>query len=112
MNIIKGILWGLVAQIITFLQLQGQLKYDFLKNNVWLSLLMGMPISYGFMQSVKYFVAAYDGEIYPSRLLGFSIGIVVFILGATFLFKEPITLKTFICLILAVAIVLVQTFMK
>mgnify|MGYP003705275201 CR=1 FL=1 len=30
MNLIWGILWGLGAQIVTFLQLQGQLKYDWM----------------------------------------------------------------------------------
>jgi hypothetical protein len=112
MNLLKGILWGLAAQIVTFLQLQGQLKYDFLKNHIWITLLMGMPISYAFMQSVKCFVAAYDGQIWPSRLLGFGIGVIVFTTMSHFLFKEPLTLKTIICLLLGCCIIGVQIFWK
>ena len=45
MYIIKGFIFGLLAQILTFLQLQGQMKYDLLKNNIWLTAIMGIPIS-------------------------------------------------------------------
>ena len=34
MNLIWGIIWGLAAQITTFLQLQGRLKYDILKDKL------------------------------------------------------------------------------
>lgn len=110
--IIRGILWGITAQVITFLQLQGQMKYSFLKNNIWFGALMGIPISLMFMQSVKCFVLAYDGQIWPSRLIGFGIGVIVFTLMSYFLFKEPITLKTLFCLFLGLCIILVQIFWK
>jgi multidrug transporter EmrE-like cation transporter len=112
MNIIWGILWGLVAQIITFIQLQGQLKYDFLKQNTWFTVLMGIPISFMFMQSVKNFVLAFNGEIWPSRLIGFGIGVVVFTLMSELLFKEPFTTKTGVCLILGICIIAIQVFWK
>ncbi len=34
---------------------------------------MGMPISFLFMVSVKNFVNAFDGQIWPSRLIGFGL---------------------------------------
>jgi len=112
MNLIYGLLWGLFAQIITFLQLQGQMKYDVLKNNTWFLVLMGLPISYMFMQSVKNFVLAFDGQIWPSRLLGFGLGVIVFSIMSAFLFKEPFTLKTISCLFLGLCIILIQLFWK
>lgn len=112
MNIIWGILWGLAAQITTFLQLQGQLKYDFLKQNTWFTVLMGIPISFMFMQSVKNFVLAFNGQIWPSRLLGFGIGVVVFTVMSELLFKEPFTTKTGICLFLGLCIIAIQVFWK
>jgi multidrug transporter EmrE-like cation transporter len=112
MNILWGILWGLAAQIITFLQLQGQLKYEYLKTHTWLTVLMGIPISFMFMQSVKNFVLAFGGEIWPSRLLGFGIGVIVFTIMSELMFKEPFTLKTGICLFLGTLIILVQLFWK
>ena len=94
------------------MQLQGQMKYSILKNNTWFVVLLGLPISYLFMISVKHFVAAYDGQIWPSRLIGFGIGVVVFGLMSHWLFKEPFTLKTLICLGLGSLIVLIQILWK
>jgi multidrug transporter EmrE-like cation transporter len=112
MNLIYGLLWGLFAQVVTFLQLQGQIKYDLLKNNTWFLVLMGIPISYMFMQSVKNFVLAFDGQIWPSRLLGFGLGVIVFSVMSAFLFKEPFTMKTISCLFLGLCIILIQLFWK
>ena len=112
MNIIYGILWGITAQVLTFFQLQGQLKYEVLKNNVWFLVIMGMPISFLFMQSVKNFVLAYDGQIWPSRLLGFGLGVIIFSIMSILLFKEPFTAKTGTCLFLGLCIILIQLFWK
>jgi len=112
MNLFYGILWGLIAQIVTFLQLQGQLKYEVLKSNTWFLVLMGLPISYMFMQSVKHIILAFNGQIFPSRFIGFSIGIIVFVIMSKLLFNEVITVKSIICILLSIFIILVQVFMK
>ena len=112
MNLLKGMLFGFVAQILTFFQLQGQLKIEWFKNHPILMAFMGVPISLLFMTSVKNMVMAYDGQIWPSRLIGFGIGVIVFTVMSHWLFKEPLTLKTLICLGLGVCIILVQIFWK
>jgi multidrug transporter EmrE-like cation transporter len=112
MNLFKGILYGFVAQVLTFFQLQGQLKYPFFKEHWFLTACMGIPISLLFMWSVKHFVEFADGAIWPSRLIGFSIGIIVFSLMSYFLFKEPFTPKTIVCLILGLIIMGIQIFWK
>jgi multidrug transporter EmrE-like cation transporter len=112
MQILKGFIFGVLAQIITFLQLQGQLKVEWLKNNMWFGVLMGLPISYLFMLSVKNFVGAFDGQIWPSRLIGFGIGVIIFTIMSHYMFKEPLTPKTLVCLSLGTLIVLIQIFWK
>jgi multidrug transporter EmrE-like cation transporter len=112
MNIFWGILWGIMAQALTFLQLQGQLKYEWMKQYTWVVVLMGIPISFMFMQSVKNFVLAFGGEIWPSRLLGFGIGVIIFTIMSELMFKEPFTMKTGICLFLGLLIILTQLFWK
>ena len=112
MQLLKGFIFGLIAQIITFLQLQGQLKIEWLKNNMWFGILMGMPISFLFMMSVKNFVNAFDGQIWPSRLIGFGIGVVTFAVMSHYMFREPMTPKTLICLGLGTLIILIQIFWK
>jgi hypothetical protein len=112
MDLLKGFIFGVIAQIITFIQLQGQLKIEWLKNNMWFGILMGMPISYLFMLSVKYLVTAYNGQIWPSRLIGFGIGVTVFTGMSFLMFNEHLTSKTLTCLGLGVIIILIQIFWK
>ena len=112
MNLFKGFIFGLLAQIITFLQLQGQIKYEWFKNNPLIVAFMGVPISLLYMYSVKNFVEAYGGQIWPSRLIGFGIGVVVFTVMSHYLFNEPLTPKTLTCLGLGVLIILIQIFWK
>jgi len=73
-KLLVGVLFGVIAQTMTFFQLQGPIKYEWFKNNYWLVVLMGIPISMLFMFSVKNMILAYGGEMWPSRLIGFSIG--------------------------------------
>jgi len=112
MKILYGILLGTLAQIITFYQLQGQMKIEWFKNHPITVAFMGVPISLLFMYSVKNMVEAYDGAIWPSRLIGFGIGVVVFTFMSHYLFREPLTTKTLTCLGLGVCIILIQLFWK
>ena len=112
MHTLKGFIFGLIAQILTFIQLQGQMKYDFLKNNLWFTAFLGVPISLLFMFSVRNLVTAYNGEMWPSRLIGFGIGVIIFAIMSHLMFREPITLKTFTCLGLGVGIILIQVLWK
>lgn len=101
-----------LAQILTFYQLQGPLKINWFKNNYWLVVLMGVPLSMMYMSSVKHFVEAYNGLIWPSRIIGFGIGVIVFTVMSQIIFEETLNMKTIICLLLSVGIILVQLFWK
>jgi len=112
MDFIIGLLCGVLAQIITFIQLQGQFKYEWVKDNPLVMSLIGVPLSFLYILSVKHMVAHFDGNMWPSRLLGFAIGAIVFTAMSWMWFKEPLTLKTLVCLGLAVCIMLIQLFWK
>lgn len=107
-----GIILGFLAQVTTFFQLQGSLKFEWFKNNYWFAVFMGIPISMLFMESVKQMVTAYGGQLWPSRLIGFSIGAIVFTWLSWWLFKEPLTMKTMVSLLFAIGILGVQIFWK
>lgn len=112
MNLIKGILWGLLGQIFSFLQLQGSVKYDWYQKYPIIVLLTSIPSAWFYLNSVSYLVEWGNGQLWPSRLIGFGIGIIVFVTLSIILFKEPITLKTLLCLGLAVIILGIQIFWK
>ena len=78
MNIIYGILFGLLGQIGSYLQLQGAMKLGWFPKYFWPVLMMSVPLSWFYIKSVEYFVAAFDGQLWPSRLIGFGLGIIVF----------------------------------
>lgn len=111
-RLLYGFLYGLLAQIITFLQLQGGIKYGWYNRYPLLVLAASIPISWLYIKSVGYFVDSFNGEIWPSRLIGFGIGIVVFALMSLYLFNESMNLKTFVCLILACGILGIQIFWR
>jgi multidrug transporter EmrE-like cation transporter len=112
MNLIIGMLLGIAAQLLTFLQLQGRWKFEWAKENQLVMLLLGIPISYLFMESVQHMVTHFEGQLWPSRLIGFAVGTIIFTFMSMLWFDEPITTKTAVCLGLSVCILLVQLFWK
>lgn len=112
MQLILGIIFGTLAQILVFLQIQGSLKYQALQDYKWLVLLSGIPATWLFIESVKYIFEWSGGQLWSGRLIGFSIGVVVFTIMSIALFREGISLKTGICLLLSISILLVQILWK
>jgi len=112
MEIIYGIIYGLLGQIGSFMQLQGAIKYGWYEKYLWIVLIASIPLSWLYIKSVEHFVAAFDGQLWPSRLIGFGLGITVFSVLSHFLFKEPFTPKTLVCIGLGLIIIALQIFWK
>jgi len=74
--------------------------------------LAGLPIGYLVILASREMVSLYNGETWPNRIIGFSIGVIVFSIMAWWLLKEPMTTKTMICLSLSFVILLIQLFWK
>ena len=111
-KIILGIIFGLMGQVGTFMQLQGSFKYGWYEKYKWVVILASVPLGWLYIKSVNYFIEGFEGQIWPSRLLGFSVGIIVFTLMSHYLFKEPLNLKNGICLLLGFTILMIQLFYK
>jgi hypothetical protein len=112
MKFLIGFGFGVLAQILTFIQLQGQFRWEWFRQHPISVAFMGVPISLLYLGSVKYLVEHFEGQLWPSRLIGFSIGAMVFSYMAHSWFQEPFTLKTLICLFLSLCILLIQLFWK
>jgi hypothetical protein len=112
MEIVYGIIYGLLGQIGSFMQLQGAMKYGWYEKYLWVVLLLSVPLSWLYIKSVGHFVVAFDGQLWPSRLIGFGLGITVFSLMSYYLFKEPFTPKTIVCIGLGLTIIALQIFWK
>ena len=109
---IMGVGWFMLAHIAVFFQLNGQFKWEWFKENTLMLALCGIPISFLYIWGTKYTVEGFDGMLWPARFIGFSVGMVVYAFGVSFFFKEVITNKTFVSLLLCVALVAIQVFWK
>ena len=111
MKIVYAMLLAALAQVISFVQLQGQLAWKFPREHPMIMMLLGLPISYIFIKTTKLFNEHYEAN-WPGRLIGFGVGIIVFVTLSIILFKEPLTAKTLVCLLLASMILTIQIFWK
>jgi hypothetical protein len=85
---------------------------DLGKNHPLLMSITGFPISILLIYFTKYCALAFDGQVWPGRLIGFAIGAIVFALLSHFIMNEPFNTKTIVCLFLAAGILLVQVLWK
>jgi MFS superfamily sulfate permease-like transporter len=111
MKIINGLGLIIIAQIISFLQLQSQGKWQWAKEHPMLMALCGLPIGYLFINSTRLINEA-TGATWPGRLIGQAAGIVIFSLMSWIIFREPLTIKTGVCIALALCVVIIQIFWK
>jgi multidrug transporter EmrE-like cation transporter len=111
-NFVFGVLYGIIGQVLSFIQLQAGIKWGWTQKFGWALMFLGLPISWSFMKSVQHFILAANGEIYLSRLAGFAVGIVVFAIMGWVLFKEGVSPKTGVCLLLSLVIILIQVLWK
>ena len=107
-HIIYGVLYGILGQALSFMQLQASIKFNWQEKYMWLILLVGVPNIWVYLQSVNHFIIAFNGSVWESRLLGFAIGVGVFVFMGWLMFSEPFTAKTGVSLLLALCIVLIQ----
>ena len=110
--LLQGSLFFLLAHIFTIFQLNGQFKWEWFAKHEWVLALFGVPISLFYIWGTKYTVEGFEGLLWPTRFVGFGIGIIVYGILVGWLFNEGINLKTLISLILAIILICIQVFWK
>ena len=107
--IILTILIFFFNNIIIWYQLNGQLVWDFWKTwkGITIALLMGIPITGLFYLATKIGYQGF-GALWPVRFMGFATSMMTFPIMTWLYLGETITLKTFISIVLAVIIMLLQ----
>jgi len=106
-NLIYFILLVAVAQILIWYVTNGQFISNFFKKNTLLISFIGVPITYLVTTSTKYGFNYFE-KLWPIRLTGFAIGIVVFTILTSYYMNEFINLKTIITIFLCFLIILIQ----
>jgi len=110
--LILGFGYFIVAQIIIWFQSHLQFISNWSKDNPILIALPGVLVSYFSIFATQHLAEVFGGLVWPSRLIGFGVGIILFSLLTWILLGESLTLKSIVCVILAFCILLIQMFWK
>lgn len=97
-----------VAQMIAWIQINGQFVWPWMKNYKFLISLSGVPISYLLMIATDYAYEGMNGKIWPGRLMAFAVGILVFTVFTNVFLGEGIDIKAGISLLLASILLMIQ----
>ena len=107
--IVLTIISFLIANILVWYQLNSQLVWDWAKGtkSMWIMSLFGIPISLLFWLATKWGYIGF-GNLWSVRFLGFATSMMTFPIMTYFYLGEVITVKTFISIVLAFIIMLLQ----
>ena len=99
----------LFNNILIWYQLNSQLVWDWAKGNkaILISCLMGIPISFLFWLATKWGYIGF-GNLWAVRFMGFATSMLIFPIMTYWYLGEPMTLKVWITLILALIIMILQ----
>lgn len=111
-QLIRGSLLFLLGQILVWYQINGQFISTWMKEHPIAVSFLGVPISYTYIYATQYLVEAFNGDLWPQRLIGFSMGMIAFAFLTFIHLNQAITLKTAVTLALATAIVVIQIIWK
>lgn len=108
-SLIIAVILFLLAQTLVWFQTNGQFLWDiFKKHPIFFAIVVGSLSAYIFAIAHKYCYAAFNGQIWPGRMLAFSSGIILFTLLTWLVMGEEVTYKTIISLILSISIIIIQ----
>ena len=111
-KLITGTLLFLLGQTLVWYQINGQFISEWVKQRPFIMSLMGIPISLVYIYATQHLVEAFNGDLWPQRLIGFDMGMIAFAFLTWFHLNEAITMKTAVTLALATAIVVIQIVWK
>jgi len=102
----------ILNNILIWYQLNSQLVWEWAKGakSMWLMALLGIPISLLFWWATKIGYAAFE-NLWAVRFIGFATSMITFPIMTYFYLGEVFLLKTYLCIVLALLIMLIQIIM-
>jgi len=111
-TLLIGVLFFIVSQIVIWFQSHLQFFNKWASDNPIILSSVGVVVSYGSIMATKHIAEAFGGLVWPSRFIGFSIGIILFATLTWIFLKEPMSYKSGVCIALAFCILAIQLFWK
>ena len=107
--IVLGILLACIGEAGAWFIISYPNLYSNLKNSMWPLLITSPIVSFCYWKATKYIYES-TGSFWSAKILFFSTGIIVFGVLTYIFFNEPITLKTFVTISLAILIIYIQVY--
>ena len=107
-----GFIYFIVSATAIWFQTHAQFFNDWSKDNALLVAIPGFIISYWSIKATENIAEAYDGAVWPARLIGFGVGIILFSILTWLILGEKIEIKSAVCVLLAFCILIIQLFWK
>ena len=107
---IKALIAYMMGSSLVFFQHNLQFINDYFKDKShFLILTLSIPISYLYLYSWTYFVNQNNGSVWSARFIFFGLSYFVYpVMSYVFMNETPFTVKTAICTLLSVMILVVQ----
>ena len=105
-KLLIALLFSTLGNIIAWYQMNGQFKYEWMKQ-WWVIGLTGIPVSYMFFYSTRWYYEYFNNYWYV-RPIGFGMATLVFGIMTWLILGETPDTKTWICLVLSAIIILIQ----
>ena len=107
-----GFIYFIVSATAIWFQTHAQFFNEWSKDNAVLVAIPGFVISYWSIKATENLAEAYDGAVWPARLIGFGIGIILFSILTWIILGEKVEIKSAVCVLLAFCILIIQLFWK
>jgi len=111
-SLLLGILIMTAVNIAVWYQVNLQFVNPWFKQYPIIISLFGFPISYAIIKGTNHLVDGLDGMLWGSRLITFSIGIVIFAALTYIHMGQGLNIKTIVSVMLALILVAIQVFWK
>ena len=112
-QLLLGMMWFTIGHLFVFFQLNGQFfKMDWFRKHEWIVASAGVIISFFYIWGTKYTVQGFNGLLWPTLFIGFSIGMIIYSILVSYFFKEGINNKTLVSLVLCAVLIAIQALWK
>lgn len=101
-----------IVYVLGWYQLHGQFLSDWFKKYEYYLIWISVPTTLLSIRAIKLVNEFFNGQIWPNRILTFTIGIILFSILTSFHFGEKLSLKTLTLLLLCFIIVTLQVLWK
>jgi hypothetical protein len=112
-HILVGLSYCIVGQLLVWVQVNAQFVWPETRRYIIpISIVGGSIVTFLFIQGTAEITKAFDGQIWPSRLIPTATGTLVFMVMTWLFLKQGLDVKGLVCITLSILILIIQLYWK